>query len=127
MEEYVDIVSKYTFDETVSALDRIIRDRNLIRFAVFDHRMNAENIGLQMNNCIVFVFGNPAIGTIMMQRDPSLGIELPSKILIYELDHKTHVRFRPLSWKFDDTAATEAMNKLNSVVEAIARECAGLE
>jgi len=121
----VDFISKYTFEETISALDRIIKDRNLTKFAVFDHRLNAEKMGLEMNNCIVLVFGNPSIGTIMMQSDPSVGIELPSRILVYELDHETHVRFRRLTWKFDDPAAVEAMNKLNYVIEAIARECTG--
>ncbi len=122
----IDIVSKFSFEETVSNLREEIKNRKLTEFAVFDHRLNAEKVGLKMNNCTVFVFGNPAIGTSLMQEIPAIGIDLPSKILVYEVNASTHIRFRRIEDLFKEERSKEAVRKLNSATEAIAREIAGI-
>jgi uncharacterized protein (DUF302 family) len=126
MDQYIDLISNFSFKETFSILERSIRQRDLMIFAVIDHSSNAEKVGMNMNNCTLLLFGNPTIGTIIMQEDPAIGIELPSKILIYEKDDKTHVRFKHLNWQLDGKSPQASLSKLNSIVDAIAREAAGL-
>ncbi|WP_162053251.1 DUF302 domain-containing protein [Thermoplasma acidophilum] len=125
--ETVDLESRFSFEETVSNLRNAIRKRNLTEFAIFDHRLNAEKAGLKMNSCTVFVFGNPAIGTYIMQEDPAVGLDLPSKILVYEKGDAVHVRFRKIDDTFNEERSREAARKLNFVVESMAREIAGLQ
>jgi len=126
MDRYVDLISNFPFEETFSRLERSIGQRNLTIFATVDHSSNAANAGMNLDSCTLLLFGNPTIGTIMMQENPAIGIELPSKILLYEKDHKTHVRFKRLEWPFEGKSSQEALNKLNSIVDAIAREAAGV-
>ncbi|KAA8921986.1 DUF302 domain-containing protein [Thermoplasma sp.] len=123
----LDLLSRFSFEETVSNLKSSLKKRQLTEFAVFDHRKNAEMAGLEMNDCTVFVFGNPAIGTYMMQEDPTIGLDLPSRILVYVKDGSTHVRFRHIDADLKTERSKDALNRLNSVVEAIARECAGIQ
>jgi uncharacterized protein (DUF302 family) len=122
----IDIISKFSFDQTVSNLREAIKNRKLTEFAVFDHRLNAEKVGLNMNNCTVFVFGNPTVGTYLMQEIPAIGLDLPSRILVYEVNANTHIRFRSFQDIFEGEKSKEAVRKLNSATEAIARESAGI-
>ena len=39
-------------------------------------------MGLELPDEVVLVFGDPAVGTALMQTDPRVGIELPLRILI---------------------------------------------
>lgn len=49
-----------------------------------DHGANAAANGLDLRPTRLAVFGNPNLGTPLMQRSPSAGIDLPLKILVWE-------------------------------------------
>ena len=57
---------------------------NLTLFAEFDHAVSAEREGLSLRPTRVLVFGNPNVGTPLMQSAPTLAIDLPQKMLVYE-------------------------------------------
>ena len=56
-------------------------------FATVDHQANASNAGLELRPTRLAVFGNPNIGTPLMQDSPTAGIDLPLKILVWEDAH----------------------------------------
>jgi uncharacterized protein (DUF302 family) len=47
-----------------------------------DHHRNAQTVGLVLPPSSVLVFGNPALGTPLMQQAPSLALDLPQRMLI---------------------------------------------
>ncbi len=49
-----------------------------------DHQENAESVGLPMDGSHLFVFGNPRLGTPLMQENPLAALDLPLKLLIFE-------------------------------------------
>ncbi len=53
-------------------------------FAVIDHSGEAESVGLSMPNTKLIVFGNPKAGTPLMIAAPTIAIDLPLKILVWE-------------------------------------------
>lgn len=53
-------------------------------FAQIDHQENARGVGLSMRSTVVVIFGNPKMGTPLMQAYPSLAIDLPTKALVWE-------------------------------------------
>jgi len=55
-------------------------------FARIDQRAAAKAVGLDMKPMVLFVSGNPKAGTPLMQRHPSLAIDLPLKALVWEDD-----------------------------------------
>ncbi len=59
---------------------------NLSVMAELDHAANAAGAGLNLRPTRVLVFGNPNVGTPLMQAAPTLAIDLPQKILVYEGD-----------------------------------------
>ena len=54
-----------------------------------DHAANADANGLDLRPTRLVVFGNPNLGTPLMQVSPSAGVDLPLKILVWEADDGT--------------------------------------
>ena len=68
----------------VEKLETELRKREIPLFAKFDHALNAKEAGLELLPTTVLVFGSPKVGTGLMQADPSISLELPLRISIWE-------------------------------------------
>jgi uncharacterized protein (DUF302 family) len=73
-----------TVDETVSQLQSTIQDRGLILLATVDHAANAQRVGQELRPTQLIIFGNPNLGSQLMQNQQSVGIDLPQKFLVWE-------------------------------------------
>ncbi|MGH9497496.1 MAG: DUF302 domain-containing protein [Candidatus Sulfotelmatobacter sp.] len=80
----IQIVSRYSVDETVRRLQSAFEEKALKVFSVIDHSGEAEKSGLTMRPTKVLIFGNPKGGTPPMVPAPSLAIDLPLKALVAE-------------------------------------------
>lgn len=75
--------SAKSYPETVKVLVAAIETRGLTVFARIDHAAGAREVGMELADEEVVLFGNPRSGTPLMQDDPKVGIELPLRILIW--------------------------------------------
>ena len=75
--------SPYTVDETIRRLDEIVRGKGLTVFARIDHRAGAREVGLDMQDERVLVFGAPRAGTPLMVARPLVGLDLPLRVLVW--------------------------------------------
>ena len=80
----IDTPSNHSVDETVEKLKRTLQAKGVIIFAIVDHSGEAEKLGLKMRPTKVVIFGSPKAGTPVMLAAPSVAIDLPLKILIWE-------------------------------------------
>lgn len=71
---------------TTDALVETIEGAGATVFAVIDHGAGAASVGQALNDAQVVIFGNPALGTQVMQDDLLAGLALPLRILVYEGD-----------------------------------------
>src|ERR1700691_2680022 len=71
-------------DATVEKLKMILQAKNVRLFALVDHSGEAKKAGMQMPNTKLLIFGNPAGGTPAMLASPTLALDLPLKILVWE-------------------------------------------
>lgn len=78
--------SKYSVDETLARLDAELAAKKVPVFAKFDHDGNARQAGLQLRPTRVLVFGNPAVGTKLMQSSQPIALDLPLRVSIWEDD-----------------------------------------
>jgi uncharacterized protein (DUF302 family) len=79
---------------TTARLVESIERRGLRIFARIDHAAAAHDVGLDLANEQVFIFGDPRGGTPLMVDDPRVGIELPLRILVWEDDHGAALAYR---------------------------------
>src|SRR6185437_6591153 len=78
---------------TVAALQAALERRAVRVFAVIDHSAGAASVGLTLADEVVVIFGNPAVGTAIMQADPRAGIELPLRMLIWDDGGTTQIAY----------------------------------
>ena len=81
------IISKscnHSVDHTVEKLKSILQAKGVTLFALVDHSGEAEKVGMKMPPTKLLIFGSPKAGTPLMLAAPSIAIDLPLKILVWE-------------------------------------------
>ena len=76
--------SNHSVDETVAKIQGFLQSRGVALFALVDHSGEAEKVGMKMRPTKLLIFGNPKAGTPLMLAAPSIAIDLPLKILVWE-------------------------------------------
>ena len=76
--------SPYSVEETEQRFISTLEEKGLKVFAQVDHAQNAEGAGLRLRPTRVVMFGNPKLGTPLMQCEQSVAIDLPQKMLIWQ-------------------------------------------
>jgi uncharacterized protein (DUF302 family) len=79
--------------ETVARLIDLISARKLTLFAVIDQRAAAKDVGLDLRETTLVVFGSPAAGTPVMAAAPLSALDLPLKVLVWADDGQTKVSY----------------------------------
>ncbi|MGD1858131.1 MAG: DUF302 domain-containing protein [Leptolyngbyaceae cyanobacterium] len=76
--------SPYSVEETETRFKQILDAKGLNLFATVDHEKNAAGADLELRPTRVVIFGNPKVGTPLMQCQQTIAIDLPQKVLIWE-------------------------------------------
>ncbi|MBU2978737.1 DUF302 domain-containing protein [Alteromonas sp. C1M14] len=76
--------SSYSVAETADRFEAIAKDKGLTLFARINHQQNAGTVNLSLRPTEVLIFGNPKVGTPLMQCAQDVAIDLPQKVLISE-------------------------------------------
>ncbi len=82
----IDNPSNHSVEQTVEKLKNILQSKGVTLFALVDHSGEAAKIGMKMRPTKLLIFGSPKAGTPLMLAAPSIAIDLPLKILIWEDD-----------------------------------------
>jgi uncharacterized protein (DUF302 family) len=77
-------MSNHSVEQTVEKLKNMLQSTVVTLFALVDHSGEAEKVGMSMLPTKLLIFGSPKAGTSLMLAAPSIAIDLPSKILIWE-------------------------------------------
>ena len=81
----VEVASPDDVTTTYNRLRRAIADTGALTIVEeLDHAANAASVGLELAPSRLIVFGNPALGTPLMQDERTVAIDLPQKMLVYE-------------------------------------------
>ena len=80
--------SKHSVDDTLGKLQNTLEAKGIAVFALIDHSGEAAKVGMKMRPTKLLIFGNPKGGTPLMLAAPSIAIDLPLKILIWQDDQE---------------------------------------
>jgi uncharacterized protein (DUF302 family) len=78
------IKSSHSVKKTVDRLESVLKEKGMTVFTRVNHTDNAEKVGLELRPTELLIFGNPKVGTPLMQCSQSAAIDLPQKVLVYE-------------------------------------------
>lgn len=106
--------------ETVGRLESILREKNIRIFARIDHSEAAKENGLALRDEVVLVFGDPKVGTLLMQENAQIGFELPLKFVVFnDLHSGTQIAYKEpkaLSAEYGITRNQEIINKMSALM-----------
>ena len=80
----VTLPSAHDVSETARRLEDLAVQRAMEVFVRIDHAAGARRFGMPLRPTLLLVFGNPQVGTPLMQSQQTSGIDLPLRALIWE-------------------------------------------
>ena len=93
--------SRHNAVETLERLEAVIARQGMAVLARIDHGAAAEKVGLELRPTVVVFFGNPRAGTPAMQATPTVAIDLPMRMLIWQDDKDaTWLAYNEPAWLF---------------------------
>ncbi|MGB5615395.1 MAG: DUF302 domain-containing protein [Desulfobacterales bacterium] len=82
----VNVKSTHSVKDTADRLEKALETKGMTVFIRIDHAAGAKKVGLALPPTELVIFGNPKVGTPLMQCSRSVAIDLPQKALIWEDD-----------------------------------------
>jgi uncharacterized protein (DUF302 family) len=80
----VTIQSPHSVAKTADRLEAALNAKGMTIFNRIDHAAGAASVGAELRPTTLVIFGNPKVGTPLMQCDQTVGIDLPQKALIWQ-------------------------------------------
>jgi uncharacterized protein (DUF302 family) len=115
----------HSVDQTVEKLKGILQAKGVTLFALIDHSGEAEKAGMKMLPTKLLIFGSPNAGTPLMLAVPSIAIDLPLKILIWEDIHgKVWVSYNSPAYLQGRYSLPPELMQTIAVVETLATKIA---
>jgi len=114
--------SDYSVDETITNIKTIVKEKGFGVFAVINHKGNAKMVDMTLNEAKVIIFGNPKVGTRLMQEDITIALDLPLRILVFKDDEgQVKIAYRDGSWlkRHHLLKTDELTNKVNKGLDTI--------
>lgn len=119
------ISSENSVEGTIKKMIAAIASEGWHLFAHIDHAAEAKKKGLKLRPTQVVLFGNPDVGTHLMQSRQSVAIDLPMKAMVWEdSDGRVYIGHNTLSWLQQRHRLPEDVNlqTIASVVESVCRK-----
>ena len=115
--------SHHNVATTLDWLEAAIKEKGINVVARVNHGAAAGKAGLQLRPTELLIFGNPKLGTPLMQSNQQAGIDLPLKVLAWE-DEKgqTWVGYVPPQAIADRRGIRdrdEVINKMTSALDGL--------
>jgi len=122
--------SNNSFHDTYNSLIEIITNNpNLKIIAELNHRANAASVGLEMRPTRIVLFGNPKLGTPLMQNEQTTGLDLPQKILVWQdADQVVKISYNDpayLQERHGITNTDKVLKKVSNALDKITSAAAG--
>ena len=112
--------SKNSVAETTQLFAALLKSKGITLFATIDHSGEAEKVGMKMPPTKLLIFGNPKGGTPVMLASPTIAIDLPLKVLVWEDEQgKVWVSFNDSAYLQKRHHVPDALVKNVGVVEAL--------
>lgn len=78
------VQSNHSVTATADKLEAVLSENGMKIMNRINHAAGAESAGLELRPTEVVIFGNPKVGSPLMQCAQSVAVDLPQKALIWE-------------------------------------------
>ena len=82
----ISVKSAHDVKSTADRLESTLKQKGMNVFNRINHAQGAQKVGKELRPTELIIFGNPKVGTPIMQCRQSVAIDLPQKALIWQDD-----------------------------------------
>jgi len=86
-------LSPQSVGDTVARMTDILAAKGVKLFDTIDQRAAAREVGLDLRETVLVIFGSPVAGTPVMIAVPLAALDLPLKVLIWDDEGQTKVTY----------------------------------
>lgn len=126
----ITIKSANDFETTYTKLKSILDNNPMIGIvAELDHQKNAGRVDLSLGKTRMILFGNPRLGTPLMNTNLLTSLDLPQKFIVFEQDGTVNIAYNDPNYLLErhqlaDKAAiiekmSGALNKLATAAATV--------
>ena len=80
----ISVKSPHDVATTIDKLTTVLESKGMSIFGRVNHAANAQKVDLSLRPTELLIFGNPAIGTPLMNCAQSVALDLPQKMLAWQ-------------------------------------------
>src|SRR5262245_50876149 len=85
--------SPWSTADTLARLSAVAAARGMEVFAVIDHCAKARDIGLDLRDTTLVIFGSPSAATPVIEAAPLAALDLPFRVVVWEDGFRTLVSY----------------------------------
>ena len=85
--------SPWSMADTVARLSAVVAARGMEVFAVIDHSGKARDVGLDLRDTKLVIFGSPSALTPVIKAAPLAALDLPLRVVVWEDGYRTLVSY----------------------------------
>ncbi|VAW55401.1 hypothetical protein MNBD_GAMMA07-649 [hydrothermal vent metagenome] len=83
-QEFITKPSHFSVAETLDKLEKILKKKGVTVFSRIDHAAGAKSVGMKMRPAQLLIFGNPKMGSPLINENPLISLDLPIKVLAWQ-------------------------------------------
>jgi uncharacterized protein (DUF302 family) len=122
----VNVKSGYDVKQTSDRLERALLSKGIRVFARINHAAGAQSVGLALRPTELIIFGNPKVGSPLMQCRQSVALDLPQKALIWQAaDDQVWLSYNAPEYLASrhqlDACAEQALQKVSAALANFSR------
>jgi uncharacterized protein (DUF302 family) len=95
----IGVASAHSVKDSLDRLEASLKSAGIAVFARIDHAAGAKSVGMDLRPTEVLIFGNPKVGTPLMQASQTIGLDLPLKVLAWQdAAGKVWLTYTDMAW-----------------------------
>lgn len=125
----INVLSSFSVAETADRLENILKEKGMTVFNRIHHSQAAGKVGIELRDTELIIFGNPKVGSPLMQCNQTVAIDLPQKGLIWQDDDaKVWISYNDpqyLQKRHGIAGCQEVLAKIEKALAAFSKAAAG--
>ena len=121
----IDVKSSFGVKETGDRLENVLKEKGMTIFNRVKHSDAAKNVGVELRETELIIFGNPKVGSPLMKCQQSVAIDLPQKALIWkDSEGKVWISYnnpRYLKKRHNISNCEEVISKIEKALAGISK------
>ena len=121
----INIQSAHDVKTTADRFENILKTKGMTIFTRIDHAEGAKKVGKTLPATELIIFGNPKVGTPLMQCQQSIAIDLPQKALIWQdKNGQTWLSYNDINYltkRHNLTGCNKVIRKIEKVLNNLAK------